>query len=87
MDSLLLPLLDGPVGLLQEDRVGGGRQARDHAAPEPEHAASFCDMNMERLEWYALLGEELPEDDDVLGHLKVLEPAGVVEHGLETPVQ
>ena len=37
MDSLLLPLLDGPVGLLQEDRVGGGGQAGDHAAPEPEH--------------------------------------------------
>ena len=36
MDSLLLPLLDGPVGLLQEDRVGGRGQAGDHAAPEPE---------------------------------------------------
>ena len=37
MDSLLLPLLDGPVGRLQEDRVGGGGQAGDHVAPEPEH--------------------------------------------------
>ena len=42
---------------------------------------------MDGLEWFALLGEELPEDDDVLGHLKVLQPAGVVEHGLETPGQ
>ena len=41
MDSLLLPLLDGPVGLLQEDRVGGGGQAGDHAAPEPEHVKMF----------------------------------------------
>ena len=34
----------------------------------------------------ALLGEELPKYDNVLGHLEVLEPAGVVEDGLETPV-
>ena len=39
MDSLLLPLLDGPVGRLQEDRVGGRGKARDHAAPEPEQVA------------------------------------------------
>ena len=32
-----------------------------------------------------LRGVELPEDDDVLGHLVVLEPASVVEDGLETP--
>ena len=41
MDSFLLPLLDGPVGRLQEDRVGGGGQAGDHAAPEPEHVTLF----------------------------------------------
>ena len=41
MDSFLLPLLDGPVGRLQEDRVGGGGQAGDHAAPKPEHVTLF----------------------------------------------
>ena len=41
MDSLLLPRLDGLVGLLQEDRVGGGGQAGDDAAPEPGHVTLF----------------------------------------------
>ena len=37
----LLPPLDRPVGLLQEGCVGGGGQAGDHAAPEPERVTLF----------------------------------------------